>query len=89
MRAAERVKRDLENQCPITKDQLISEVEKRLRNNGYTQFCVYDSISKFHFENGMEFPTKYADLAMKWIREEGFYLKRLPFPGEQYEIIIF
>lgn len=89
MNAAESLRIELDENCPVCKQEFIDAIVGQIRRNGYASFMLLWRIEKFHMNNGIEVPTKYEALVMGWLREEGFRVKRSRFPGpETYEVTI-
>lgn len=72
MNTAELLRKEMENNLPFTKQELIDKVCACIKNNGYYAFFHGRTTSL----KGNEFNNESIRLVEMWIREEGFCVRR-------------
>jgi hypothetical protein len=72
MNTAEKLRQEVVNKLPFTKDELIAKVVEGIKNNGYYGFYWGRHTSK----DMREFGSDSIHVVIDWIREEGFRIEK-------------
>lgn len=72
MNTAEKLRQEVVNKLPFTKEELIAQVVEGIKRNGYYGFYWGRSTSK----DMREFGSDSIHIVMDWIREEGFRIEK-------------
>lgn len=72
MNTAEKLKQEVVNKLPFTKEELIAKVVEGIKSNGYYGFYWGRYTSK----DMREFGSDSIHIVMDWIREEGFRIEK-------------
>ena len=72
MNTAEKLRQEVVNKLPFTKEELIAKVVEGIKRNGYYGFTWGRSTSK----DMREFSSDSIHIVMDWIREEGFRIEK-------------
>lgn len=78
MNAAEQLKKQMEQNAPVTKKNFIEEVKKQILHNGRFTFTINaraDNLFKFD-AGGATLSPQWKEIAERWAMEEGFSVKR-------------
>lgn len=75
MTASEKLRQEMEQNAPFTKQEFIEVVTSAIKKNGAYQYVLDARASKGAIERG-SIPTRYHELIRKWAEEEGFTITR-------------